>query len=301
MSFGWDICPRILTVGVWRPVELEVFSGARFRDIRIGKLESDSGIALARIDSVIEWCGMTDATARISGSIGEVSIDGTLQDRREITTGLRAVQLIQKRQPSGARSFGFRVNGHDIFVTGLNWTPLDPLFPRITPEKTTETLTAVSEIGGNMLRVWGGGIYEDDHFYRECGRLGIMVWQDFMLACGWYPQTDHLADELDREARQIIVDLKYHPSLIVIRRYFPPGTEWPVTNAMWYTQDPEFGGFLIWNVRDCWPKMSDSVIDCDGNEKLIFRRLAGIFARCRSGRQPGFVLTQTDSWPNRSV
>jgi beta-mannosidase len=64
-----------------------------------------------------------------------------------------------------------------------------------------------------MLRVWGGGIYESEHFYAECDRLGIMIWQDFMMACGWYPQTDEFAVVLESEARQVVRDLRNHPCI----------------------------------------------------------------------------------------
>jgi beta-mannosidase len=352
-------------------------------------------------------------------------------DERKLRTGLRSIELVQEPQPSGATSFRFRANGRDVFVTGLNWTPLDAIFARITPERITAALEALAGIGCNMLRVWGGGIYEGEHFYAECDRLGIMIWQDFMMACGWYPQSDEFAARIEAEARQVVRDLRNHPcmalwagdnecdmgvspeeasrnrvnrevlprvcrelspevpcvptspwspsgahwssqtegdfhcyshgkdwrkselwesrcrfmsefgrlslpSVQLIRKYFPKGTEWPLTSAMWkyhgtdttrtgyfrvtdkildelkaagrpepknireavkasqelqaegvleliehYCADPEFGGFLLWNVSDCWPQQSDAVTEYGGRPKPIFRKLAAAFRNAR--------------------
>jgi beta-mannosidase len=111
-----------------------------------------------------------------------VEVRGRQVDTLSARTGLRRIELVREPQPSGAESFRFRCNGVDLLVTGLNWTPLDAIFARVTPERITRTLDRLAGIGCNMLRVWGGGIYEPAHFYAECSRLGIMVWQDFMTS-----------------------------------------------------------------------------------------------------------------------
>jgi beta-mannosidase len=478
MSFGWDIAPRLLTVGIWRPVELVLVDRGRITDFFVrpsspitGPLD---GAELAvRIEVEIEWFG-EPATVRVRGVVhdteweavvelrpgrngvkaeallgdpplwwplgygrpdrvrasAELEWNGERLDGRERRTGLRTTELVQEPRPGGTTSFRFRCSGRDLFITGLNWTPLDAIFARVTPEQITRTLELLGGIECNMLRVWGGGVYEPRHFYDECDRLGILVWQDFMMACGWYPQTEACAAALEAEARQVVRDLRPHPcialwagdnecdafepdlaprnrltrdtlarvcrdlhpqvpylpsspyspenpdpqderegdmhfyahgenyresrmwelrprfmsefghlslpSMDVIRRYFPVGTEWPLTHEMWhyhgtdtirsgrfrwtdcvlkslaacgrpepacledavlasqelqseamialierYASDPGFDGFLVWNVGDCWPQMSDSVTDYLGRPKRIFPRLADVFRTVR--------------------
>jgi beta-mannosidase len=107
-------------------------------------------------------------------------------DSKTISVGLRTVELIQDKDAKG-RSFYFKVNGIPIFMKGANWIPADNFLPRVTKEKYRSLLTEAKNTNMNMLRVWGGGVYEDDIFYSLCDSLGILVWQDFMFACAMYP------------------------------------------------------------------------------------------------------------------
>ena len=106
--------------------------------------------------------------------------------RRRI--GLRTIELVTEPDAAG-RSFGFRVNGRDVFAKGANWIPADALPGRITEAKTRDLLQSAVDANMNMIRVWGGGRYEPDWFYDACDELGLMVWQDFMFACNLYPST----------------------------------------------------------------------------------------------------------------
>jgi beta-mannosidase len=109
-----------------------------------------------------------------------------LMDSRLI--GFRTVELIQHNYTAGIQglSFYFQINGRPIFVKGSNWIPSDAFQERVTDEKLEKLLTSAKLAGMNMLRVWGGGIYERDSFYEMADRLGIMLWHDFMFACSLY-------------------------------------------------------------------------------------------------------------------
>ena len=111
-------------------------------------------------------------------------------------------------------SFTVFVNGTPIFCKGADWVPCEPFPSAETPEKIARIL-AISRAGGvNMIRVWGGGIFERDEFYDECDRLGILVAQDFLMACGTYPEDDpRFLDELKKEARAAALRLRNHPCL----------------------------------------------------------------------------------------
>lgn len=97
--------------------------------------------------------------------------------------------------------FILKVNGVKILCKGANWVPVEPFCTGYTDKKITRTLELAADMGLNMLRIWGGGTFESDHFYDECSRLGIMVTQDFLMACGQYPEDeDWFIEELKKEA-----------------------------------------------------------------------------------------------------
>ena len=115
-------------------------------------------------------------------------------------------------RPSGPGEFVFLVNGQKIFAKGTNWVPLDSLHSR-DPQHLAPTIDMAVDLNCNMIRCWGGNVYEDHAFFDLCDRHGIMVWQDFALACAIYPQTDEFAASLRREAEAIVAKLRNHPSL----------------------------------------------------------------------------------------
>ncbi len=102
--------------------------------------------------------------------------------------GFRTVELVQDTYGTGINgsSFYFRINSRPIFVKGSNWIPSDAFQERVSNEKLERLLTSARLVGMNMLRIWGGGIYERDYFYEIADRLGIMLWHDFMFACSLY-------------------------------------------------------------------------------------------------------------------
>lgn len=114
--------------------------------------------------------------------------------------------------PERPGEFVFRVNGEKIYCRGSNWVPLDMMHSR-DPEHTLPTLALFSDLNCNMVRVWGGGVYETDEFYDYCDENGILVWQDFMTGCGVFPQTDEYAKLTEREVRSVLLRLRNHPSI----------------------------------------------------------------------------------------
>ncbi|MEU2179493.1 glycoside hydrolase family 2 protein [Streptomyces thermolilacinus] len=128
--------------------------------------------------------------------------------------GFRTVELDRSADAHGS-GCAFVVNGVRIFARGVNWIPDDVLPSRITPERYRTRLRQAAEAHVNLVRVWGGGIYEDDAFYDVCDELGLMVWQDFLFACAAYPEEQPLRGEVEAEARDNVVRLMPHPSLVV--------------------------------------------------------------------------------------
>ncbi|MCZ9350935.1 glycoside hydrolase family 2 protein [Streptomyces mutabilis] len=128
--------------------------------------------------------------------------------------GFRNVELDRSPDEHGT-GFTLVVNGVRVFARGVNWIP-DDVFPsRITPERYRRRLRQTAGAGVDLVRIWGGGIYEDDAFYDTCDELGLMVWQDFLFACAAYPEEQPLRGEVEAEARDNVVRLMPHPSLVL--------------------------------------------------------------------------------------
>jgi beta-mannosidase len=123
--------------------------------------------------------------------------------------GLRQIEMITDKDDIGAR-FAFKVNGQEIFCRGANWIPADALPSRATPQLTRKLLQAAVDANMNMIRVWGGGYYEQDWFYDICDELGLMVWQDFQFSCNLYPADEKFLDEVRREVVGQINRLQHH-------------------------------------------------------------------------------------------
>ena len=128
--------------------------------------------------------------------------------------GLRTIALDRGADPEGGHLFQFILNGVPVFARGAAWLPADMLVGSVEPDRVRALVGLARRGGMNMLRVWGGGIYEQDAFYRACDEQGVLVWQDFMFACTDYPQSDPaLAAEVAREAEYQVRRLRNHPSL----------------------------------------------------------------------------------------
>ncbi|NYI06848.1 glycoside hydrolase family 2 protein [Allostreptomyces psammosilenae] len=128
--------------------------------------------------------------------------------------GFRTVRLDTSRDQHGTRA-AFLVNGRPVLVRGANWIP-DDCFPhRVDRDRYATRLRQAAEAGVNLLRVWGGGLYESDDFYELCDEAGMLTWQDFLFACAAYPEEEPLRGEVEAEAREAVTRLSPHPSLIV--------------------------------------------------------------------------------------
>lgn len=122
--------------------------------------------------------------------------------------GVRKIELILQDKKNS--TFKFRINHKDVFCKGVNWIPADSFLPRVTGKKYSELLSLARQANINMVRVWGGGTYESDEFYNLCDKIGLLVWQDFMFACGSYPENDDFLANIEEEVTQNVLRLQYH-------------------------------------------------------------------------------------------
>ncbi len=128
--------------------------------------------------------------------------------------GLRTLKLVQEPDSIG-KSFHFELNGVPVFAKGANYIPNDNFLPRVSASEYEKVIMSAKDANMNMLRVWGGGIYENKTFYDLCDRNGIMVWQDFMLACSMYPGDKAFLQNVKLEAIDNVKRLRQHPSIVL--------------------------------------------------------------------------------------
>lgn len=252
-SFSWDWGPKLTTSGIWKAISIEAWSGPILRNPVVRTVGLKKKSATIELSVEIENCtAPMQVTAKIEGEyfsseIVKRATSSTLRFRMVIdhpniwwpngygaqplysatlsavdhkgnsttvktTFGIRTVELLQEKDKEG-KSFVIVVNGEKIFCKGADWIPSDNFLPRIPDSTYERLLTMARDANMNMIRVWGGGIYEQDRFYDLCDRLGLLVWQDFMFACGEYPQTAWFLNSVRDEAAQAVIRLRNHPSL----------------------------------------------------------------------------------------
>ncbi len=252
--FGWDWGPRIVSFGIWRPVYLLEWEKAKFSDIQIYQEalteekatlcaeirldQKDTGSYHLKVRDLADNEILAEKSAAQDLSIQwtiqnpqrwwphnlgdphlyrwqfEVWENDQLLDQKTIAYGLRTIELVQEEDAIG-ESFYFKVNGEPVFMKGANYIPSDAMLPRRTKEDIDRLLTDAKAVNMNMLRVWGGGIYEDDYFYQKCDELGILLWQDFMFACSMYPADEPFLSNIRSEVEQNVRRLRNHPSIAV--------------------------------------------------------------------------------------
>jgi beta-mannosidase len=253
-SFGWDWGPTLVTAGIWRPVRLEGWSTARLAVRPLATYRDDAGNLDLTVDvertrdralraqvlldgreiaaldipagssgvrrsvdvaGVTPWSpiGYGDPTLYLLTVVLTDVDDGTELDRWQQLTGFRSVNIDSSQDEAGTR-FVIHVNGEPVLAKGVNWIP-DDIFPsRMTRARYEKRLREAVGAGVNLIRVWGGGIYEDRAFYEVCDELGLLVWQDFLFACACYPESEPLYSEVVAEAEENVTRLAPHPSLI---------------------------------------------------------------------------------------
>ena len=139
----------------------------------------------------------------------DIIAGGDLLDSKTERVGIRSLKVVHQPDKDG-HTFYIELNGRPVFAKGANYIPSDNFLPRVTPENYKRTILDAAGVNMNMLRVWGGGIYENDVFYDLCDEYGIMIWQDFMFACSMYPAEGALLDNIRQEAVDNVKRLRNH-------------------------------------------------------------------------------------------
>lgn len=175
---------------------------------------------------------------------------------RRLRFGIRKIELDQHPDRHGS-AFLFYLNDKPVFIKGANWIPGDNFLPRMQPDKYRRLLNLAAGSNMNMLRVWGGGAYEDDYFYHLCDSLGIMVWQDFMFACGMYPTNPGFMSDLHEEFTGQIDRLISHPSIVI-----------------WCGNNENTEGWFNWGwQKEMKMSRSDSLLVANGYFELFYTQM----------------------------
>ncbi|MFL9833248.1 beta-mannosidase [Chryseobacterium terrae] len=249
-QFGWDWGPRLVTAGIWKDVKLNFWNHAKLENVKIEqkKLSKETANLSFHVEVYAEKEGIynlsvnntfKDFNLKKGRNLIEIPFDiknpklwqpngfGTaysyqfavsvfsgniLLDQKLVDTGIHTVELVQEKDEKG-KSFYFKVNGNPMYAKGTNWIPSDSFTPRITKEKYRKLIKDCKDANMNMIRVWGGGIYEDDEFYKACDENGILVWQDFMFAGSFYPSDEDFLNNVKEEVKDQVYRLQNHPSI----------------------------------------------------------------------------------------
>ncbi len=181
-----------------------------------GTLEDGAGELSITVDNPRLWWpnGLGDQPL-YDLTVNLLSTNGLVIDSWQKRIGLRTLELVQEPDEWG-HSFHFRCNGTDFFAKGANWIPNDVFQPRLTREDYADRLISATQAHMNMIRVWGGGLYEDAAFYELCDELGLCVWQDFMFACSAYPAFDaDFMQNVRAEVADNVTRLRHHACLAI--------------------------------------------------------------------------------------
>ncbi|WP_166982627.1 glycoside hydrolase family 2 protein [Paramicrobacterium fandaimingii] len=270
-TFGWDWGIDVSTCGIWKSIGIESWSGVRIAEVRplvhVDDIDGSRGRGTLDAHVDIEWADAAIATnvevavagqtasvpcepgqtrALVSVDVGAVDLwfprTHGAQPRYDVTVtvgedawrapvGFRRVEIDTAPDAQGS-PFTISVNEQPVYVRGANWIPADTFVARVTPEMYQAGVRDAVDAGMNLLRVWGGGIYEQDAFYEACSTAGILVWQDFLFACAAYSEEEPLRGEIEAEARQNVARISRHASI-----------------ALWNGCNENIWGWLEWGWR----------------------------------------------------
>lgn len=250
-QFGWDWGPRLVTAGIWKDVKLNFWNNAKISNIQLEQksLTTAKGQLSFNIEVLADKPGnyqvavnnLAPKAFTLQKGMNKISVPYEVKnpklwqpngwgkpelydfkvtltqqskklDEENLRHGFRTVKLVQEKDAKG-KSFYFLVNGKPLYAKGTNWIPSDSFLPRITKQKYYKLIQDAKDANMNMIRIWGGGTYEDEAFYKACDENGILVWQDFMFAGSFYPSDDAFVENVKEEVKYQVRRLQNHPSI----------------------------------------------------------------------------------------
>ena len=196
------------------PLSVVAHVGDRVASVEVapGQREVDIEVRVPNPD--LWWPRGLGGQSTYDASVVLVDPRGAELDSWSRRVGFRTVRLDTAADEHGT-PFVITVNDVPVPVRGANWIPDDVFLHRVDRERYRQRVQQAADANMNLLRVWGGGIYEDRAFYETCDEMGVLVWQDFLFACAAYPEEEPLRSEVEAEARENVTRLMPHPSLVL--------------------------------------------------------------------------------------
>ena len=249
-QFGWDWGPRFVTAGIWKNVAIRFWNSAQLESVSYSQEELNNKVAQLKIKTTVKCVNGGIYSIEINNKKQTVSLKkgiqiveipyqinnpkkwwpnglgkqnlynfsirirkkGKILDQKKLQIGLRTIELVQEKDSLG-KSFYFKVNGRKVFMKGANYIPPESFMPKMTYKKYKNLIETAVKSNMNMIRVWGGGVYENDAFYDLCDQKGILVWQDFMFACALFPGDEGFVSNVKQEVKDQVERLQNHPSI----------------------------------------------------------------------------------------
>lgn len=268
-SHGWDIFPRVMSGAIWKDVSIvdktpELIENFYFytKQVVWRKAVAHVDYITAEGDEVVISGVCAPSSFRVTAPAGKGGVDFDIPDpilwnpkgmgkpnlyevkvelirngetvaSKLYSIGVRTFELRRSSviDENGNGEFDFYVNGNRMFVLGTNHVPVDAILSN-QRDRLPKVLELLDDVGCNTVRVWGGGVYETDEFYDFCDRHGILVWQDFMMACAVYPEDTDFCENLRREVKQVVTRLRNHPSVAL----WAGDNEVDSVRAEWYEE-----------------------------------------------------------------
>lgn len=298
-QFGWDWALRMNTIGFLKPVQLLVYNSNKIASVTVDTKSVVEN--KAQLQLMIQSRASTSETYTLQskwfGSIENVRFEAgkftTLQqilnptlwwprghgeafvyddtlllvnEKREVVDrfpfhfGIRTTELIQEKDAWGT-SFYFKINGKPIFAKGANYIPQDVFPTRISTAQIENMVHQMKVSNFNMVRIWGGGYYQEESFYNACDRAGIMVWQDLMFACAMYPGDAVFLENVAGELNFQIPRLAAHPAVV----YFNGNNEVDVAWKNWgfqlrYAIGPKMQKAMVEDYDNLFKKLAPEII-----------------------------------------
>mgnify|MGYP000703191912 CR=1 FL=1 len=210
-----------------------------------------------------------------------LSYDSRFLDEEDLEIGLRTIELIQDKDSIG-KSFYFKLNGVPVFMKGANYIPPDNFLPRVKKEQYETIIENAVDANVNMLRVWGGGVYADDAFYEACDKSGILVWQDFMFACGMYPGDDHFIENVAEEIIGQVERLRNHPCI-----------------ALWCGNNEVDEGWKNWGWQKQYKYSVEDSTTIAHNNFALFDNFINDIVDMYDGRRPYWPSSPSIGWGHK--
>ena len=296
-QYGWDWGPKLNTSGIWRPITLNTWNDFSLQDLYIkpynlddkkadlsiiitskgnlkGNLNYDVYVnnELKKTFNQVAFDESPDFRITINNpklwwphNLGDPNLydfkvvvrhEDKILDSIKIRKGLRNIELVTEKDSIG-ESFYFKVNNVPVYMKGANYIPQNSLQNQVTDSHYENLLDDVVDANMNMLRVWGGGIYENDIFYDLCDEKGILIWQDFMFACAMYPGDKDFIKNAEQEVQDNIIRLRNHASI-----------------ALWCGNNENSEGWHNWGWQD--GRSESEKTEIWNNYKKVFQKLLDV-------------------------